>query len=211
MVIRKKYCPLLITIFLVALLYVLSKNIPEENFRSIITNAGIWGPLTFTFLMLATHIFAPLSGTPLVFAGFYAFGEDVVFLTTLVAFVSSFTNFWIARIWGRSLVIKFVGRENTGKIDRLTQDYGLWTLFFLRVFMGGSTDFISYAAGLTSLQFLPYFIISVLVAIPGTILWYLIALQINDPLIFTALTLLLISTLSLIFVLATLAFKGRRR
>lgn len=200
----KKFYPLLGTAFIFALIYLVSQSIPEENFRSFLNQAGIWGPLLFILITLLTFVIAPLSGTPLLFAGFYAFGEKVVFLTMGAAFFSFIINFWIARRWGRPMVERFVGGRNLDKIDKLTGNYGLAMLALLRIFLGSSQDFVSYAAGLTSLNFLPYLIISLLAAFPGTILWYIIALQIESPFAFTAISLLMTFTLSAIFVLAAL-------
>ncbi len=39
-------------------------------------------------------------------------------------------------------------------------------LFIARLFGGASADYVSYAAGLTSMEFKPYLIISVFAAIP---------------------------------------------
>ncbi|MDP3998622.1 MAG: VTT domain-containing protein, partial [bacterium] len=157
-----------------------------------------------------TNVIAPLSGTPLIFTGFYAFGSTVVFLMTIADFIASITNFWIAKRWGRSLVKKFVGQENIAKADRFTRSYGLLTLLLLRFFQGGVGDFISYAAGLTSMRFTPYLIISTAGMIPRTVLWYFLALHVKSPVVFTALTLLLIVVLSGIF-LAGVAIKRLKR
>lgn len=204
----KKSYPVLIAVFIFSLLYFFSTRIPQENIRLFLDRVGLWGPTIFILLMLTTNVIAPLSGTPLMFAGFYAFGSNVVFLTMFADFISSITNFWIARRWGRSFVKKFVGRGNVEKIDKLTQHHGLAALLLLRIFQGGIGDFISYAAGLTSIQFTPYLIISVAGMIPRTALWYLLSLHTTSPLIFTILTLLLILVLSGLFV-TILAFNKR--
>lgn len=206
-----KIFSLLTTTFLLVLFYLLSSKIPEENIRLALNRVGLWAPLVFIFLTLLTEILAPLSSMPLIFAGFYAFGTNVVFLMMFAALCSYIINFWIARRWGRKLVVKFVGHKNIGKIDKLTKSYGLATLLFLRIFQGGIGDFVSYAAGLTSLQFFPYLGVSIIVAIPKTILWYLLARQVETPLTFTLLTLIMVVVFSAAFILLTLFSRKRKR
>lgn len=197
----KKSYPLLATVFLFFLLYFISLQVPKENIHSVLGRAGFWGPVIYVFLAFLTNVIAPLSATPLIFAGFYVFGSNVVFLMVIADFFASITNFWIARRWGRLLVKKFVGKDNIKRIDKFTQDYGLLTLLFLRIFQGGVADFVSYAAGLTSMQFIPYFIISIAGMIPRTALWYFVSIQTTNPLIFISLTYLIIIVFSGVFLI----------
>lgn len=196
-----KYLLLIITVLLFITVYLIGQSIPKEEFQQIIIDAGIFAPIVFIFLTLLTSIIAPLSNLPIYLAGFYAFREDVVIYTLVANFISWIINFWISRIWGEKIVKKFVGENNMHKVDKLTKNYGLAILFLMRIFLGGMGDFISYGAGLTSIKFKPYLIISTLGAIPGTILWYYFASKIHDPLIFILLNALLLFLLGSIFTL----------
>lgn len=131
--ILRDYCTLLIF----AAIFLVSRSIPQENIRFFMAGLGILGPVVFVFLMMLTYIIAPVSASPLLFAGFYLFGRDVVIYSVAAAFISSIINFWIAKIWGRSPVEKFVGRKNIERLDKVTVDYGLQALFLIRVFQGG--------------------------------------------------------------------------
>lgn len=203
----KRLYPLLFTLFLFILLFLVGRNYPEENIRSLIKSAGPLAPVIFILLMLLTYILAPISGSPLLFAGFYAFGEKVVFLTVVAAFIASVVNFWVARRFGRPLVEKLVGKDSIHKIDKLTANYGLVTLAVFRFFQGGIHDFVSYAAGLTSMRFSSYFLVSTIIMIPGTSLWYLLASQVGTPAEFTILSFLQATVLSTIFILGSLAIR----
>lgn len=207
----KKIFPILFAVFLVVLLYLLSRSIPQESIRTFLIQLGLAAPIIFILLKLATLVFAPLSGTPLLFAGFYAFGPKVVFLTTIATFISYIINFWIARRFGRNFVGKFIGAKHLASVDRLTENYGLWMLLALRIFEGSVSDFVSYASGLTSMRFLPYLIISTLALIPGTILWYAVSLRVATPLAFTGLSLALTFFFSLIFIGGSMIFKRWRK
>lgn len=207
----KKFFPILITVLIFWGLYLISITIPEENLRSLIEDARSFGPIIFILLSLVTNIFAPLSGTPILFAGYFAFGINVIFLATIAGLISFVINFWIAKKWGRTIVEKFVGKSNMDKIDKLAQNYGLVTLFFLRIFQGGIHDFVSYAAGLTSMRFWPYIIVSTLALIPGTAIWYYLARQIDTPTSFIILTLIMATVFSAVFILTTIALKKLRK
>lgn len=208
---KNKLFHLIILILVFAIIYSLGKLIPEETLRDTINSAGIFAPIVFILISLITNIVAPLSGTPVIFVGYYAFGNNVIFLTTIAAYVSFIINFWVARIWGRPLVTKFVGIEAIYKIDSLAKNYGLVSLFFLRVFQGGIHDFVSYAAGLTNMKFSPYLITSLAASIPGTALWYFLSLQVTTPLAFSLLSLLLTFVFSAIFILGNIIWRKRKK
>lgn len=205
--IRQNLWTVFSALLFVGVLYWLSTLIDEENIRLFLTKAGFWAPLIFILLNLLTLIIAPLSGTPFILAGFYAFGKQVVIFVSIANFLASIINFLIARRWGRKIVQKFIGQENMSEVDRLAKDYGLMVLFVLRIFQGGLHDFISYAAGLSPLSFFSYLLVSSLGMIPGTVLWYRLSLEVDSPIVFTILTLGLVITFSTIFILLGLAVK----
>lgn len=185
---RQSYLPLILTAGLFLLIYLVGTQIPEETVRETVDQAGPLGPLILTLLIWATNFFAPLGGTPFLFAGFYLYGPRVILLATVAAFIASITNFWVARTWGIKVVTKFAGAESLEKIDRLTKNYGLQALIIGRVFFGPFHDVISYAFGLTPIKFKTYLIVSTLGIVPGTILWYFLATKIGNALNFTAMT-----------------------
>ncbi|MBI4100227.1 TVP38/TMEM64 family protein [Candidatus Microgenomates bacterium] len=208
--IRRNLPSIFIVITVLAFLYLLTQVIPEEGMRVFLKSAGIWAPLIFIILSLLTYIAAPVSGTPLLFAGFYVFGANVIILTAIATFTSTITNFWISRIWGRSLVQKFVGAGNMKRVDKVTQNYGVITLFILRLLGGSFHEFISYAAGLTSMRFSAYFFASTVGMIPGMVLWYFLAQKVGTPVAFTFLTLGISAVFLLLFLFVSLTLKRWR-
>ena len=175
----------LLTILLFVAVFYLFNSYNEESLRSFIFKAGVWAPLVFVLILLFTLVFAPLGGTPILYVGYQAFGINVIFLATLVSYISFIINFEIAKRRGRPIVRKLVGEVRIEKIDKIVSSHGLWTLFLLRVFQGGIHDFVSYAYGVTSIHFLPYFVISVLATIPGTAIWYYLTTHVQSAEAFT--------------------------
>jgi uncharacterized membrane protein YdjX (TVP38/TMEM64 family) len=158
-------------IFMTAVFVVIilvGSKLPEETIRETIQNAGSGGVILLIFFFWIANVFAPLSGSPFLFTGFYSYGQIVVVYAFVAAIVASITNYWIARIWGRTVVRKLAGEEGLNKMDGLTDNYGLRTLFIFRLFLKEFHDVISYAFGLTKLGFVPYFVVSTLGMIPAT-------------------------------------------
>lgn len=207
----KRYFPLLFTVVLFGLIYLVSNNLPEATIRQIINDAGAFGPVLLTFFFLLAAVIAPLSSAPFYFVGFYAYQEKVVLYFSIAALFSIVINFGIARRWGRPWVEKLVGKEEMKRVDQFTQNFGWQTLLALRLFLGGLNDFISYAAGLTTIKFPPYLLVSIFSSIPGTLLWYYLALKIESPLGFTLLTWLLIWLFYAAFLLGSFVLKKKKK
>jgi len=202
---KKRFYPIIITILLFLAIYLLSRLISDESLRSLIDGAGTFGPLIVILLALVANIIAPLSSSPIILVGYYAYGRNVIFLISIAALISFATNFLISRRYGRSLVEKFAGKESMKKVDDLTKKYGLVTLFFLRIFQGAIHDIISYAAGLTSMKFSAYYAVSAVALIFHALIWYYFSLSADNPISFLALTALITFLLSFFFILFTWA------
>lgn len=187
------------------------RGISSEHAHVWIQKAGPWGPVVYVLAMLSTFIFAPLSGSPVLFAGFFAFRSMVVWYTLFAAIVASVTNFWIARLWGRNIVVKLAGRENLAKIDKVAQDYGFVMLVLLRFFQGGIHEFVSYAAGLTSVKFSSYFVVSTLSMIPSSIFWYHLSSQVDSVVAFSVLNFTLTVLFAGAFVVAVFIVRWLKR
>ena len=167
----KKFYPYIIVfIFASIAIFLLGSQINAEQIAEIVKKAGVFGPLLYILIFASTQIIAPLSGTPVLFAGFGLFGDQVQIYTYLATLFGASVNFWISRLWGRKLVKKLAGKD-LEKIDEFTKEYGVKSLIFLRIFQGNLVDFISYAYGLTNMQFIPYLIITAIAPIPWLILW----------------------------------------
>lgn len=170
---KKKQLILCLTLVVLAslIIYLLGKRITSEDVFNLVKKAGLWAPLLYIFLFALTHIIAPLSATPIYFAGYALFTNKVQIYTYLATCLSAAVNFWIAKKWGRSFVAKLVGKKDMSKIDHFIRDHGLKTLIFLRLTQGHLVDFISYAYGLTNMNFTPYFLVTALAPIPWLLLW----------------------------------------
>lgn len=179
---KEQLSVILLFLLFVGALVLIGNLISQEQIRAIIDEAGIYGPVVWVILTVITYVLAPLSGTPMIFVGFYAFGRWVILYTILAGIIGSAANFYIARKWGRNVVERFAGKNNMHKIDSYSQHYGVKATFLLRVFLPNFHEYISYAAGLTTISFKSYFLVTIASFIPIGFLWYIVTLFTNDPL-----------------------------
>lgn len=147
--------------------------------REFILQFGVFGPIVFILLNVLTNIVAPLSGTPFFVASVFIYREWAAVYFLIASLLSFILNFAIAKIWGRSIVLKFVGEKNVHKIDKYSDTYGLAMLFTLRLSQIPIQDFLSYAAGLTTMGIRPYVIVSCLGLLPFSIVLFVVLRNFN--------------------------------
>lgn len=141
--------------------YVLVPVINSDEFKVFIEEIGAWGYLIIIFYIVISHVFAPIMGTPGVLLGVSIYGLDIALtLLYIASLISSTINFYISRIYGRKWVIKLAGEKSMNKIDEFVQMEGKTILILARLFGFSFFDVISYAAGLTKMDFKTYFIIT---------------------------------------------------
>ena len=149
--------------------------------QSSIKDAGIWGPLIFSAVLLITFIIAPLTGFPIVVVGIGAFGVvQALLLTYIVSMTGAAINFYIARRFGRDTVIRFVGKKGIEKIDKLALKFEIEVLILSRLFQGFLFEWISYAAGFTRVSFRTFFLITGIGSIPYFLILYLYAAHVPN-------------------------------
>lgn len=172
-VVKKALLFLLIITFVSGILLYVQKIIGLDKVQRVVAELGALGPVVLIFLILLTHVFAPIQGSPFIILGFAVFGKWTVIYMYLATVVSSFTNFWIARKLGRNIVVKLVGKEAMSKVDHIASHEGVKLLVAMRLFQGFISDYISYAAGFTSIKFPVYYLVSLVVPIPWTIIMFI--------------------------------------
>ncbi len=144
-----------ITLFVV-FLYTLS-SIDKKVLENISISLGWFGPIFLIVMFVSTHVFAPISGTALYITGIRIYGyEKVLLLFYIASMISATICFFIARKWGRSLVIKLVGKNSMDTIDKNVTANENHLLIFGRIFGYSFFEFVSYALGLTQISFKKY-------------------------------------------------------
>jgi uncharacterized membrane protein YdjX (TVP38/TMEM64 family) len=178
----KTFFPLIIILLLLS---ITSLIVPKDPIQDFIKSTGMFAPILFILILLVTFIFAMLGGSSFMAIGYFLFGKDVVIYGYITSVIAAVINFWIGRNWGRGLVLKLTKKEVLKSIDKFANIHGVSTLIFSRLMLNGLSDLISYAAGLTNMEFAPYIIVSILIPLIPTAALYLLTEHITNVIEFT--------------------------
>ncbi len=170
----KKVLYILISIFLFALLIYFSSIFSSEEISTFISKAGILAPLFYMLIQVAGQIFAPLSTSALFVAGFILFGKTAIVYSILTWLISSITNFYLARRYGKRVLRKFIGEDGIIRIEKIANRIDTKRFVLLRLSTFYISDFASYAFGLTNISFIKYYLATILSMIPWSIIMILI-------------------------------------
>lgn len=152
-------------IIIITVLALLIEWVGVERLQNVIEEAGPLAPLIYISIKAATYVFAPLSSGPIQLVSGTLFGLVPGIIYTLIGEVlGGSISFWIARSFGRPVVVRFVGKEGLKRVDQFYDSFlGGWTaLAYARLFLFAIYDFLSYAVGLSRLRFWTYVWVSTL-------------------------------------------------
>jgi uncharacterized membrane protein YdjX (TVP38/TMEM64 family) len=182
---RKEITKFLIVIVVLSFISItVSRWLRTDIIQEKIEHAGVWGPIIVITFIVASHIFAPVAGTPGAVVAFAAYGLFEGWLYLYIASLTSATiNYYIARKLGRVWVERLAGKDSIGQIDKFVEIMGSRLLIIARVFGAPMYEFISYAAGFTNISFKRYIVITaIFIIIPGYVFSILIFNSLTSPL-----------------------------
>ena len=143
-----------------------------ESIKQYILSFGIWAPIISFLLMLLQSVAAPLPAFLITFANAALFGWVWgAILSWSSAMAGAALCFFIAKFLGRDVVEKLTSKMAISSIDEFFDKYGKYTILVCRLLPFMSFDIVSYAAGLTSMKFMPFFIATGLGQLPATIVY----------------------------------------
>jgi uncharacterized membrane protein YdjX (TVP38/TMEM64 family) len=174
MQIKSKFKKVFVGAFLFALTYaaivVVLQKIGLENTHTFIKESGVWAPVIFVMVCASSLIVAPLSGSSIFVIGGVLFGKETAFfLSFLASMIGCSINFWISRTFGRRIAERLVGRTDLEQLDRFIDRLSAHqSIFYIILLMPLSQDIVSYAVGLTRVnywRFLVALIVSAIVVV----------------------------------------------
>ncbi len=142
-----------------------------EQFRQWVQSHGIWSPLAYIGIVVCQVLIAFIPGEPFEIVAGYAFGAvPGTLLCLLGTTLGSLLVFFFVRKWGVKLVTVFFPLEKLNSLQFL-QNSKKRDLLFLIIYMipGTPKDLLSYFAGLTNIQFVPWLLICLLGRMPSVI------------------------------------------
>ena len=140
--------------------------------REFIAEYGVYAAAISFLLMVLQSIAAPLPAFIITIANANLFGWwQGAILSWVSSMVGAALCFLIARILGREVVEKLTAKIGFRGLDVFFARYGNLSILICRLLPFISFDFVSYAAGLTSMRFLPFIVFTGLGQLPATIIY----------------------------------------
>lgn len=143
-----------------------------ESLKQYILSFGIWAPIISFILMILQSVAAPLPAFLITFANAALFGwVKGALISWTSAMAGAALCFYIARFLGRDTVEKLTSKFAIDSVDEFFNKYGKHTILIARLLPFISFDLVSYAAGLTSMSFVSFFIATGIGQLPATIIY----------------------------------------
>lgn len=143
-----------------------------EAMISFIQSYGIYAMVVSFLLMMFQSVMAPLPAFIITFANAALFGWwQGAILSFTSAMAGAALCFYISRILGREAATKFVPSSALSSIDYFFDKYGSYAIVICRLLPFVSFDIVSYAAGLTSIGFIGFFVATGIGQLPATIVY----------------------------------------
>ncbi len=140
--------------------------------RNFVAEYGAWAAAVSFFLMVFQSIAAPLPAFIITLANANLFGWiKGAALSWSSAMAGAALCFYISRSLGRGAAEKLTSKAGLKSIDKFFERYGTYSVLIARLLPFISFDLVSYAAGLTSMNFSSFFIATGIGQLPATIVY----------------------------------------
>lgn len=155
-----------------AQIFAILSSMDVEQVIAFIRSYGVWAAAISFGLMLLQSVVAPIPAFLITFANAAIFGWwRGAILSWSSAMAGAALCYGIARALGRDAVEKLTSGTALRSVDVFFERYGKHTILVCRLLPFVSFDLVSYAAGLTSIRFWPFFIATGIGQLPATIVY----------------------------------------
>ena len=148
------------------------QNVDVADVKTYLLSFGMWAPVVSFLLMIFQSVVAPLPAFLITFANAGLFGWiPGAILSWSSAMAGAALCFFIAKYFGREVVEKLTSKAALNSVDGFFNRYGKYAILIARLLPFISFDIVSYAAGLTSMKFWPFFWATGLGQLPATLIY----------------------------------------
>ena len=178
--------------------------------KDFIEEYGTYAMLVSAGLMVFQSVVAPLPAFLITFANANLFGWwQGAILSWSSAMLGACICFFISRILGRDIVGKLTSKAGLENVDGFFEKHGRNSILIARLLPFMSFDLVSYAAGLTSMTFLPFFIATGIGQLPATIIYSYVGGMLTGGAQLLVTGLLILFALSIFVMLIRNIFKSK--
>lgn len=137
-----------------------------------IRSFGIYAAVISFLLMILQSLISPIPAFFITLANSAVFGwVKGAILSWSSAMAGACLCFYIARVLGRDVAEKFTGKGTLETVDDFFTRYGKYAILIARLLPFMSFDLVSYAAGLTGMNFLSFFVATGIGQLPATLVY----------------------------------------
>lgn len=173
-----------------------------ENIVEYIRSFGIYAVIVSFFLMVFQSLVAPLPAFLITFANAAIFGWwQGAILSWTSSMAGAALCFYIAKVLGRDVAEKLTSKLALKSVDGFFERYGKHTILICRLLPFVSFDIVSYAAGLTSMSFLSFFVATGVGQLPATIVYSYVGGMLTGSVRMIVTALLILFALSILIIL----------
>lgn len=183
-----------------------------EVVKKFVASYGPYAAMISFLLMILQSVVAPLPAFLITFANANLFGWwQGAILSWTSAMVGAALCFYIARILGRDVVVKLTSNAALNQIDSFFGKYGRQSILIARLLPFMSFDLVSYAAGLTKMNFRSFFIATGIGQLPATIVYSYVGGMLTGGAKLLVTALLILFALSVLIVLLRQIYISKQR
>lgn len=180
--------------------------------KDFVASYGPYAMLVSALLMVFQSLAAPLPAFLITFANANLFGWwQGAILSWSSAMAGAALCFWLAKLLGREFVEKLTSKTGLAQIDVFFEKYGRQSVLIARLLPFMSFDIVSYAAGLTSMKFWPFFLATGLGQLPATIVYSYVGGMLTGGAKLLVTALLILFALSVLVVMLRQIFNARQK
>jgi len=152
------------------LLATLKADMSRDAIEGWVESAGLWGPLLVMALMLVAVVASPIPSAPIALAAGAAYGHTYGTIYVVIgAEAGALIAFGLSRSLGRGVITKWFGEKaDFGLLG--SQNALTFTVLASRLIPFISFDLVSYAAGLSALQWWRFALATLAGIIPAAFL-----------------------------------------
>ena len=183
-------------------IFMLFSSMSVESIIGYIRSFGPYAVAVSFFLMVFQSVAAPLPAFLITFANAAIWMVERCNPVMEQCNGSAILCFMIARIAGRDVVEKLTTKFAMDSIEQYFERYGKHTILICRLLPFVSFDFVSYAAGLTSMSMAAFLIATGIGQLPATIVYSYVGGMLTGSVKMVVTALLLIFALSVFVALA---------
>jgi len=165
---RGKIIEIVWFVIILAIFIISIKMVRSGELESQVASFGIMAPLLVVVLKMTTLIVAPLGGTPLYVLSGAIFGSAKGFAISLLGdILGSSVCFWLSRKYGQKILNFFAGSQNVERVLKTVNIIGN-TKSFIKARVGfiSMPELLSYASGLSKINFWTFSLINAIFYIP---------------------------------------------